>query len=64
MSEQLIDTSKIATILWMSIKHVREKLVHRPDFPRPALQLSIKTRRWALDDVQSWLEKQRKKCAR
>jgi predicted DNA-binding transcriptional regulator AlpA len=64
MSQSLIDTRAIAGMLGMSTKHVRERLVRRPDFPRPALQLSVKTRRWDLADVQVWLEKQRKKCAR
>lgn len=64
MTDQLIDTSKIAEMLGLSTRHAREFLVHRTDFPRPALQLSIKTRRWALNDVEVWLEKQRKKCAR
>lgn len=64
MKEALIDTKAIAALLGISTKHVRERLVHQADFPRPALQLSIKMRRWATDDIEAWLEKQRRKCAR
>ena len=63
-SATMLDTKAIANIIGVSTKHVRERLVHQPDFPRPALQLSIKTRRWAMGDIQAWLEQQRKKCAR
>lgn len=64
MTDKLIDTSKIAEMLGLSTRHAREFLVHRADFPRPTLQLSIKTRRWSLSDVEQWIEKQRKKCSR
>ena len=60
----LIDTRAIAEILGLSARHVRENLVNQPGFPRPAVQLSIKSRRWDLGDVQLWLDKQRKKCNR
>ena len=60
----MLDTAGIATLLGVSTKHVRERLVHTADFPRPALSLSRKMRRWAAEDVQAWLDKQRKKCAR
>lgn len=60
----LLDTSDIASMLGVSTKHVRERLVHTPDFPRPTLALSQKMRRWDVQDISAWLEKQRKKCAR
>ena len=45
-------------------EYVRDKLVKRPDFPRPALVLSRKIRRWAQDDFEAWLEKKRKEWAK
>lgn len=64
MTPDLIDTKAIAALLGLSTKHVQERLVHTADFPRPAISLSRKMRRWSTDDVNAWLEKQRKKCAR
>lgn len=60
----LIDTTAISEMLCLSVRHVRERLVNEPHFPRPAIQLSIKTRRWDRADVLAWMERQRKKCAR
>ena len=60
----LIDTTAISEMLGLSVRHVREKLVNAPHFPRPTIQISIKTRRWDVKDVQRWIEAQRKKCAR
>lgn len=59
-----LDTTAIATLLGVSTKHVRERLVHTADFPRPAINLSRRMRRWAPADIEAWLEKQRKKSAR
>ncbi len=60
----LLDTSSIAEMLGLSVRHVRERVVTAPHFPRPAVQISVKTRRWDMADVQRWLDSQRKKCAR
>ena len=60
----LVNTSDISNLLGLSVRHVREKVVTAPHFPRPAVQISIKTRRWDMADVQRWLDAQRKKCAR
>jgi len=60
----LLDTTSIAEMLGLSVRHVRERLVNEPHFPRPTVQLSVKTRRWDAGDVAAWIERQRKKCAR
>ena len=60
----MLDTAAISEMLGLSVRHVRERIVNDPQFPRPAIQVSIKTRRWDLRDVNKWLESQRKKCAR
>jgi len=60
----LIDTKAIATLLGLNQEHVSKRVVRAPDFPRPAVQLSLKTRRWEMADVEQWLEKRRKLAAR
>lgn len=65
MSEaKLLTLDDITEIVHMKRETVRDKLVKRSDFPRPALSLSQKTRRWRLDDVQDWLSKKRAESAR
>jgi len=57
-------TEDIAKALKVSTRHAREKVVTRADFPRPAVALSRKMRRWDSADVQRWMESQRKRAAR
>ena len=59
-----ITTTQIAAMVGLSKNYVTEKIVRQPDFPRPAMMLSRKTRRWDLADVQMWMDRQRKKCLR
>lgn len=59
-----ITINDIASMIGESPRYVRRELVHRADFPRPALVLSQRIRKWLVDDVESWLEAQRKKWAR
>lgn len=60
----LLTLDDIAEIVKEPREYVRTSLVRRPDFPRPALVLSQKIRKWAAVDVDAWLETQRKKWAR
>ena len=53
----LITLDDITSMVQMKRETVRDKLVKRADFPRPALSLSQKTRRWRLEDVHEWLLK-------
>ena len=53
MSE-LIDTARIAELLGMSREHVTDRVTKRPDFPKPALDLSRRARRWRESDVRAW----------
>lgn len=50
----LIDTARIADILGMTREHVTDRITKRPDFPRPALNLSQRARRWRETDVLAW----------
>lgn len=40
MSTELIDTAEIARILGVSRAHCVGRLIKRPDFPRPAVNIS------------------------
>jgi predicted DNA-binding transcriptional regulator AlpA len=53
MSET-IDTAKIAEMLGYTRKYVTEKIVTRPDFPKPRIAVSRQCRRWAAEDVLAW----------
>ena len=60
----LLSIDDIAVRVGESREYVRDKIVKRADFPRPALVLSRKVVKWALDDFEVWLEKKRKEWAR
>ncbi len=45
-------------------EYVRDRLVKRIGFPRPALDLSQKTRKWDKADFEKWLENEKKKLNR
>lgn len=60
----LLTLDDIAAIIKEPREYVRTTLVRRPDFPRPALVLSQKIRKWAQQDVDNWLEAQRRKWQR
>ena len=60
----LLTVDDIATRVGESREYVRDKVVKRPDFPRPTLVLSQKVRKWNTDDIERWLRKQREKWAR
>jgi len=60
----LLSLDDIAEIIQEPREYVRTSLVRRPDFPRPALVLSQKIRKWAQRDVENWLEAQRRKWQR
>lgn len=49
-----IDTAQIAKILGCSRRHVAERLIKRPDFPKPKIAVSQRCRRWAEADVMAW----------
>ena len=63
MSE-LLTIDDIAARVGESREYVRDKVVKRADFPRPALVLSQKVRKWADVDFDKWLLKQAEKWKR
>lgn len=60
----LITLEDISTVLNLSHAYTRDRLVKRPDFPRPALALSQKCRRWNRGDFEKWVSKNMKLQAR
>lgn len=60
----LLTLDDIAAMLSAKRPLVRDRIVKRPDFPRPAVSLSQKTRRWSKVDVENWLAKQMQRNAR
>lgn len=60
----LIGIQEISEYLHLSHDYVRDRVVKRPDFPRPYLSLSQKCRRWSREAFEAWLRAQAKKQAR
>ena len=60
----LMTIDEITAMMQMRREYVRDRLVKRPDFPRPALSISQKSRRWNARDVQDWIAKQSAQIAR
>ena len=54
MTTDTITIEGIAATLGVSAKHVRERLVHRPDFPPPYLVAGPRSRRWLMSEVIAW----------
>ena len=64
MTEELLSLDDLALRVGQSRQYARDKLVKRTDFPRPALALSQKVRKWSVKDVDAWLERQKLRLAR
>lgn len=54
MNEKLIDSADIAAMLGMNRAYCVGRILKRPDFPKPAINITQKTRRWRLSDIQRW----------
>jgi len=61
---KLIGIAEISAALNVSHSYTRDRLVKRPDFPRPALSLSQKCRRWSKEAFEDWLSRETKKQSR
>lgn len=60
----LLDLTDIAERLQLRRDYVRDKLVKLGDFPRPAINISQRIRRWEEQAIQAWLEQQKQGAAR
>lgn len=54
----LLTLDDITAMVKLSRDYVRDRLVKRPDFPRPTFALSQKSKRWKREDVVGWIEQQ------
>lgn len=54
---------EIAAVLHLHPKHVRDRLVHRPDFPRPVLAGGRYSRQWLREEVIKWATPQERRQA-
>lgn len=55
MTNELITLDDIASMYRTSRRWARDVLVKRVDFPRPAVAVSQKVRRWKRHDVENWI---------
>jgi predicted DNA-binding transcriptional regulator AlpA len=53
-AHNLIDTGGIASLLGLTRAYVTDRLSKLPDFPKPKLNVSRKTRKWDRSDVEKW----------
>jgi predicted DNA-binding transcriptional regulator AlpA len=49
-----LDTQEIAELTGCTRKHITNRIVTRPDFPKPVIWLSRQTRRWAQADILAY----------
>lgn len=52
---EMIDTKEIASMLSVSREHCVNRIIKRPDFPKPVVDLSQRLRRWRRQDVMKWM---------
>jgi predicted DNA-binding transcriptional regulator AlpA len=57
--DDLIGLTEISHALNVSRDYARDRVVKRPDFPRPALALSQKCRRWEKGAFETWMKRQK-----
>lgn len=51
---ELMTTKDISGLLGVCHRHCVDRIIKRPDFPKPALELSRRVRRWSRADVLRW----------
>lgn len=51
----LIGTKEIARMLGVTQAHCTGRIIKRPDFPKPTVDLSQKLRKWQKQDVTDWI---------
>ena len=51
----LLDTKDIAQMLGVTRAHCVGRIVKRPDFPKPAVAVSQRLKRWRKAEVLKWM---------
>jgi predicted DNA-binding transcriptional regulator AlpA len=57
--KQTLNTQDIATILGVCQKHVTNRIVKHPDFPKPVINLTQRLRAWRTDEVLAYFKTRR-----
>jgi hypothetical protein len=60
LMEDLADIPTIARILGASVRTVRDRYVHAPGFPPPAIAPSSRKRKWKISEVMGWAKPKEK----
>ena len=58
MNTEYVTTADIAAALEFGREYVTDRLVKRPDFPKPALRLNKKVVKWRRSDFEAWRKAQ------
>lgn len=53
-----IDAAQAAQLLGVSRQHFTDRISKRPDFPKPCVNFSPRSRRWRYDEVLRWRQGQ------
>lgn len=53
-TSDLIDTKQIAQFLGVCQAHCTQRIIKRPDFPAPVINVSQRLRKWKRADVLRW----------
>ena len=54
-SAELIDTKDIAMLLSVTRAHAVDRIIKRPGFPEPVINLSQRLKRWDRQAVLKWV---------
>lgn len=49
-----IDAGTVAQLLGVTRQHFTDRISKRPDFPKPVVNFSPKSRKWRFDEVMRW----------
>lgn len=52
---ELMGTQEIARLLGVSQAHCVGRIIKRPDFPKPVINLSQRLRKWRKDEVYAYV---------
>ncbi|PUE44458.1 hypothetical protein B9Z47_18170 [Limnohabitans sp. 2KL-1] len=52
---ELMGTKEIARLLGVSQGHCVGRIIKRPDFPKPVINLSQRLRKWRKDEVYAYV---------
>lgn len=55
--QKRVNIAGIATLLGYSVRHTRDHVTKRPDFPKPIIALSTHNRWWSEVEVLRWAER-------